>query len=257
MTEGSKLVRQAATMLVTDVDRGRGSIPLSEQPPICVEVLLECAVKVQVVLGQVREDETREAGAVEALELRRVRGGLHRAAAVPDCQHRPERALQVDRLRSRSHGGLRLAADARLDRREERRALAGLLEYAIEEVGRRRLAVRTGHPGDEQVPRRISEEGDRRHGHRRAGVVDDELGHIELERSLAYERYRATVDRGRREVVSVGAQPGDAEEQRAGRRLTGVIDKVAYLRRSAPHHLPRSERRDEPLQLHAARVYQG
>ena len=70
-------------MLVPDVDRGWGSIALDEQPPLGVEVLLERAVKVQVVLGQVGEDETREAGAVESLELRSVRGGLHRAAAVP------------------------------------------------------------------------------------------------------------------------------------------------------------------------------
>ena len=69
-----------------------------------------------MVLAEIREDQRREADAVEPVEDGRVRRGLHRARAVAGVEHLPEHALQVDRLGRRAHDAAPLATDPRLDR---------------------------------------------------------------------------------------------------------------------------------------------
>ena len=55
-----------------------------------------------------------------------------------------------------------------------------------------------------------------------------------------------------REIVAVGGRPADAEEERAARNLPCVVRQVADLDGSASNDVGRSERSDEPLQLHIA-----
>ena len=53
-------------MLVADVDRGRRPLALDEEPALRVEVALEGAVKVEVILAEVREGESGEMDACVA-----------------------------------------------------------------------------------------------------------------------------------------------------------------------------------------------
>ena len=92
---------------------------LDEEPALRLEVLVHRPVKVEVILGQVREDERGEPNPDETLERRRVRRSLHRAASVAGVEHLAERVLEVDRLRGGSRHGPSLAADPALDGPEE------------------------------------------------------------------------------------------------------------------------------------------
>src|SRR5205085_188059 len=89
----TKLVGETPAVVVADVYRGRRRLVAGEQPPLRLEVPLERAVEVEVVLGQVREDEHGEADAIQAAELRAVRSRLHRDTAVAGVQHRSKAAL--------------------------------------------------------------------------------------------------------------------------------------------------------------------
>ena len=203
-----------------------------------------------MVLAQVREDEAREAHAIEATQLRRMRGRLHRAAPVARVEHLAEGALEVDCLRRRAHHRPALAADAALDRSEEPGPAAGGREDRVEKERCRRLAVRAGDARDLELPRRLVEERVRGDGHRGSRVVDDELRDGELERPLDDERDGAPSDGVGGEVVAVRTRPGDAEEERAGLDTPGGVREVADLGGCAGDHGARRERRDDALQLH-------
>ena len=71
--------------------------------------------------------------------------------------------------------------------------------------------------GDLERARRLAEEGVGGDRHRRAGVLDDELRHVELERTLDDERDGAGRHGLGGEVVPVGPRAGHAEEHRARR----------------------------------------
>ena len=55
-------------------------------------------MEVQVVLGQVGEHRNGEMDGVRPVELKGVRGDLHRAGDIAAVQHLPERPLQIDSL---------------------------------------------------------------------------------------------------------------------------------------------------------------
>ena len=77
------------------------------------------AVEVEVVLREVRERRGGEPDAVDAVQVERVRGDLHRARAVARVEHAAERALQVDRLGRRPLDRFGRAAHDLLDRPEQ------------------------------------------------------------------------------------------------------------------------------------------
>ena len=244
-----QLGRQPPSVLVADV-HGRGRIAVDEEPPLRLEVRLHVAVEVQMILAEIGEDERGEAHAVEPVQLRRMRRRLHRARAVARVEHLAEGPLQVDRLGRRAHDAAPLAADARLHRAEQPWTAAGRGEDGEEQERRRRLAARPGDAGHLELLRRPAEELVRRRRHRRARARDDELRHRQVERPLDDESHGAPLHRLRRELVTVGTSAGNAEEQRSGRRGTGVVDEVAHVDRSTSEHVDRAERCDEALQVH-------
>ena len=81
--------------------------------------------------------------------------------------------------------------------------------------------------------------------HRRPGVLDEDLGHAETERTLDHERHRAALHGLRGEVVPVALEAADAEEQRPGPRLAAVVGETGDLDvgGALAHHL---------AQVHAA-----
>jgi hypothetical protein len=84
--QAAQLVGEQAPVRVADVDGGGGALSvhvgLGEETALRVVVALERPVEVEMVLGQVREDEGAEACSDEPLELGCMRRGLHRAAPV-------------------------------------------------------------------------------------------------------------------------------------------------------------------------------
>jgi hypothetical protein len=163
-----ELLGQLAPPRVADVYGRRRRCGPDEESALGQEVLLHRPVEVEVVLGEVGEDERVEPDAVEAVQHRRVRRRLERDAAVAGVEHLPERPLQVDRLGSRSHDGPNLAADSALDGSEQTRAPARCLEDRVKQEGGRRLAVRPRHAGDLELSGRLAEEDVRCRRHRGA-----------------------------------------------------------------------------------------
>ena len=248
--QDTELLGEPASVWIVDVDgRGRRLVG-HEQAALGVVVRLHRAVQVEVVLAQVREREHREADAGEALQLRTMRGRLERAAPVTGVEHLPEDALEVDRLRRRPDGWPPLAADPGLDRAEQSRPPPRRGQHREEQERGGRLPVRPRHSGDGQVPRRIVEEGDRRAGHRRAGVGDDELRPVDVDGTFDDERDRAVRDRLRGDVVTVEPPSRHAEEERARLERSRVVGEVEHIGRGWMQHLRRTERRDEPLEVH-------
>ena len=131
------------------------------------------------------------------------------------------------------------------------------VEDGAQEKGRRRLAVRSRHAGDLERARRLAEEdvgGDR---HRRAGVLDDELRHLELERALDDERDGTGRHGLGGEVVPVGPRAGHAEEHRARRDPPRVVREVGDLDGAAGGALARGEHARQVVEVHGAPFYGG
>jgi hypothetical protein len=230
LAERAQLVGELAAVWIAHVDgRGRASpveVRLGEEPALRVEVVLHRRVEVEVVLGEVREDERAEADAEQALERRAVRGRFERAAAIAGVEHLAEGALEVDRLRRSARRRAALPADPVLDRPEEARPAAGSGEDREEEEGGRRLAVRPGDSDDLELASRMAEKRVGREGHGRPGIPDEQLGDVELERPLDDERRGAVGDRLRGEFVSVCLQPGNAHEHGSRRHAARVVGEV-------------------------------
>ena len=81
---------------------------------------------------------------------------------------------------------------------------------------------------------------------------DDELPNAEREPALDDERDRPACDRLSREVVAVSPGAWDAKEKGVARNLPRVVRQLADLEGTASNDVGRSERCDEPLQLHIA-----
>ena len=200
-----------------------------------------------MILAQVREDERGEADAIEAAELRAVRRRLHRAAAVTGVEHLPESPLDVNRLRRGPSGRPAFASDPALDRPDQPRSCPRSGEDRVEQKRGGRLAVRAGHAGDLELLARVPEELVRDDRHRAAGVRDDELGDIMLERALDDERDSAVRDRFGSEVVPVGPASRDTEEEHARADGAGVVGEIADLHGSASQDVRGGERCDDAL----------
>ena len=109
--------REPLAVLVADVHYC--TVGLREQTPLRFEVLVHCAVEVEMVLGQVGEDEHGETSSLEPSLRRRHRGRLHHAGAIPLPEHLAEEALQVDRLRGVETDLAHVRADPTFDVGEE------------------------------------------------------------------------------------------------------------------------------------------
>ena len=238
--------------LVADVHGSRRRVRPDEEPPLGLEVLLQRAVQVEMILGQVREDERVETNPTEPPEGRAVRGRFDRGAPVPRVEHLPEETLELDRLGCGEGRATLLAADDPADGPDQSGPAIRGLEHRVQKEGRRRLAVRPRHADDLELLRRLPEEHIRGDSHRRADVLHDELRNVDLEQALDHESDRAPFDRLPREIVTVDPFSRDAEEERALRHRARVVGKVADHDRPGSGHLARGERPDQGLELQCA-----
>jgi hypothetical protein len=169
MAQGPQFLRQAATVLVADVDRGRRPLALDEEPALRVEVALGGAVEVEVILTEVGEGESGERTPASRPARNRARSPRAHSCG---CRRRasPERPVGGRWPRGRANRRPPRVADSALDRAEEAGPPACRAEDRVEEKRRGRLAVRPGDGCDLELRRWIVEEGDRRLRHRASGV---------------------------------------------------------------------------------------
>ena len=210
-----------------------------------------------MVVAEIREDERREADAVEAPEVGVVRRRLDRAAEVAGVEHRPESAVEVeDHGRPRGCGDA-LRADLGLDRAVEARPPAGGLEDRVQQVGGRRLPARARDADDRQRLGRPAPElvGDGRE--RGASVGHDELRRGEVESPFRDERDGAVRDRLCGPVVPVDAGAADAEEDAAGADAPCVDDQILDHAPSVAGSRRRLERGEHVAQLHGEIIHHG
>ena len=259
--ERPQLVGETASVLVADVHgRGRAvavDVRVDEEAALRLVVRVHRPVEVQVILGEVREDERSEARADEALELGRVRGGLHRTAPVAGIEHLAVRALEIDGLRRRADDPAPLAADPHLDGAEQAGTAAGSGEDRVEQERRRRLPVRPGDGGDFQLACRPAEERVGGERHRSARVADDQLRHRKVERTLDDESGRAGGNRVGGEIVAVRPLTRDADEERPRRDGAGVVGEVGDLNRRGVDRLGRADGPAEGFEIDGRRFRQG
>jgi hypothetical protein len=199
-------------------------------------------MEVEVVLSQVGEDAASEVNPLGAAELERMRGHLHRAGRVARVEHPLERRLEVDALGRRALDRLLNAADDRLDRAQQAGLHARPLEDRAREERGRRLPVRAGDADDPQLRRRVAVEARRSRAHRGAHARHDQLGHAELQRTLADECGGAALDRIGSEVVAIGLESGHAEEEPSGPDVRAAVVQAGYLHvgRISAHQLAES-----------------
>jgi hypothetical protein len=87
---------------IVDVDHAPLRIHHRHEPRLHTEVLFHRRVIVQMVLAQVRERRHCEAHSVDAMQVDRVRGDLHRDTRDSGIHHTLEQLLQVARLGRRA-----------------------------------------------------------------------------------------------------------------------------------------------------------
>ena len=105
---------------------------------------------------------------------------------------------------------------------------------------------------DLELPARLTEEDVRRYGHRRARILDDQLGNIDVEHPLHHECRGTPLDRLPGKIVAVDLRARDAEEQRALGHSPRVVGEVAdHDRRPGSGHLARGERPDQGVEIHS------
>ncbi len=213
---------------IVDVDDpgGRRSVEPGEQRQLGVAVRLPRAVQLEVLVGQVGEDGDVVVDRGDAVQGKAVGRRLEHHRVIAGIDHRPQRGLQLRRLRGRGMGVVVLgpSADARRDRADHPGPPAGRFERGHREVRGRRLAVRPRDADDGEGPRRVSEPPGGRAGQDRAGGVDHDLrGGQPGEWPLHDDRGGTALEGVRDVVVPVDVLPGDGDEQHPGRHRTRVV----------------------------------
>ena len=186
-------------------------------------------MKVEVVAREVGEDHRGEGDAGGALEGEGVRRSLHDARQVAAVDHLAEHALQLHRFGGGEPGRALDAGDAIDHRAQQGRPQVGGGEDRGQQVGGGRLAVGAGDGGDPQLARGVAVEARRHEGHRAARPGHEDLSDGQGQRPFADERGGPGGDRLGGEVVPVGLQSGDAEEQRPCDDVAGVARKRSDL----------------------------
>ena len=245
-----ELDREPAPVLVADVDGGGRRSSSGEESSFRLVVLLHRPVQVEVILREVREDEHVEAHAIESPQGGPVGRGLDGHARVARIEHLAEETLKIDRLGRRVWRGPMGSADDPLDRADEARRATGRLEDGAEQKRTGRLAVRARDACDLERARRLVEEvvgGDR---HRRASVVDEQLRNVDLERLLHDESRGPGGHCSARELVSVDARAGHAEERRPRRDAIGAVGEIRDLDGLAALGMARREHARQFVEVH-------
>ena len=171
---------------------------------------------VQVVLGEVGEGGHRKAGAQDAAQVDGVARHLERRHAHTGFGHVCQQHLQVAAFGRGVQRGAHLGAHMALHSAHEARLLAGHGGHVLHEEGGGGLAVGAGHTHQAQLLAGLAVKARAAQGQGLAGVVNEELRHVERQRALNHQGRRAALHCVCSVVVAVCRGTGHAEEERAG-----------------------------------------
>ena len=170
---------------------------------------------------------TSNAHAAHPILREGVRRDLHRDGRHAAVAHDGEQAMEVGCLGRRTGERHRFAGDARAGGADHTRHPAGRPEDRLQQVGRRRLAVRAGDADRRERVGGAAEHHRRHRAHRPAHGRHQYLRGVQVEPPLHHEGDGPPLEGGSRVVVPVGDGPADAEEQGAGLDLAVVEGGVA------------------------------
>jgi hypothetical protein len=129
----------------------------SEEMSLGVTVGVHGHVKIEMILGQVREDGYVEVDALYPRQRQRVRGHFHGHGSDALVHHAPKQPLRLERLRGGLAGGHAESADAVLHGADETGASPLGGEQSVHEIGGRGLAVGARDPDHRQRSGRMPE----------------------------------------------------------------------------------------------------
>ena len=205
---------------------------------------------VEVVLREVGEADRREPGAVHALVGERVRAHLHRDGVDGRAVHPGQQLLELGRLGGRELERLLDPVDPGTGGPDDPDRLAGGACDGLEQVGRRGLAVRPGHPEHAHRVGRVAVEASRERPERPAHLRHPRLGDRDLERAVDEQRHRAALHRRGRVVVAVGDRAANAAEQGTSGRAATVVHDVGDVDLRVPGQLEQVDGVEEVVQAH-------
>jgi hypothetical protein len=203
---------------------------LEEEPRLGGEVLLDVAVEVEMVAGEVGEHRGVEARAGDAVLVERVRGDLDRDVRRARGPHAREEPLERDRVRRRERRGLGRAREAIRDGAYDTRAEARRAPDLLEEIRRGGLAVGSRDADHREPGGRVAREPRRGLPEQRArpaGADHDRVG--DVHRVLGDDRHRAARHGLARVTAPVLARAGEREEHVAGPDPPRVDGDAPYL----------------------------
>ena len=214
-------------MHIVHVDHPDRCTPRIEELRLRCEVRLDRAVEVEVVDPEVRVDDDREGGSVDAMQVERMRGHLHRHGVEAGVAHCSEPRRELGRLGRRA--GAREGAD-------DPAATAGMVHDLAQQRHDRGLPVRPGDPDHVQRVRRIAPHGRRDGPHRGARIGHDHLRYREWHLVLDQQGGGSAIDGIGGEVVAVGARTDHAAEQPSGLDAAGLVRHRRHQRGRVADH---------------------
>ena len=145
------VVGEAAPPHAIDADHGAARAGRGEEVRLGGEVVLHGAVEVEVVLAQLGEDRDVVDDPVDATEHERVTGDLHRHGGDTLLAHDGEQGMQVGCLGGGAVVRHIAVADAHAGGADDPGRVTGGAQAGLEQVHRRRLAIRARDADEQQV----------------------------------------------------------------------------------------------------------
>jgi len=180
----ARAVGEAPAVGVVDVHHPDPRVAGREQQGLRGVVLLQVAVEVQVVLGQVGEDGHLVEGARHPAQREGVAGHLHRGRGDAAVDHRREEGLEVGRLRGGELARRGLPRDPRLHPADQAGQVPGAAQRGFQQVAGGGLAAGPGHADQQQPGRGVTVDPGCHLAEPGPGVGNDKDGHAAVPRGL-------------------------------------------------------------------------
>ena len=216
--------------LLVNVDRRVADHIRREEQLLGLKVLLHGAEEVEVILREVGVRRRLEGHRHQLAQVQRMRGNLHAHDLHARVRHDAQDSEHLDRVRRGQLAGQLGAAGDAAGRADDAAADARRLEDALEQEGRRRLALGAGDTDELHALLRVAVEGAGHARHGGAHVRHQHLRAVDVKLALHHQRHTAVFNRLRREVMRVHLAAADAEEQALLALLAGIRRQRRDLR---------------------------
>ena len=143
---------------IQDADSRHAGAGAFEEAALGGKIIIESAVKIEMVARQIRKDGSGKAAAPGTVERERMRTGLEHGMRPARLHHFRQERLQVERLRRGGGRGMARQRRAVLDGAEQAALVSCGAQDRIDQKARSRLAVRAGDADQTEFVGRLAEE---------------------------------------------------------------------------------------------------